>query len=75
MISDLKDERIAILRFALDKLRRCCSIANRNMNGASQRKLNRSYPDSYRDWYDKSKITNRKSEIYLGVYGFDSIDL
>ena len=23
----------------------------------------------------KSKITNRKSEIILGVYGFDSIDL
>ena len=36
MIGDLEDERIAILRFALDKLRRYCSIANRNMNGASQ---------------------------------------
>ena len=36
MISDLEHERIAILRFALDKLRRYCLIVNRKMNGASQ---------------------------------------
>ena len=71
MVSDLEDERIAILRFALDKLRRYCSIANRNMNGASQGTVIRITEAGI----IKSKITNRKSEIALGVYGFDSIDL
>ena len=68
MVSDLEDERIAILRFALDKLRRYCSIANRNMNGASQGTVIRITEACI-------KIKNRRSEIYLGVYGFDSIDL
>jgi hypothetical protein len=40
MIKARNDERIAILHFALDKLRDFCRLAKRNMNGASQQKIN-----------------------------------
>jgi len=40
MIKDRDEERIANLRFALDKLRRFCWIANSTLNGASQQKIN-----------------------------------
>ena len=71
MISDRDDEVIAILRRTQDKLRRQLLKVEQK----DKRSIARDDDKNYGSWYHKSKITNRKSKIDKGAFGFDSIDL